>query len=168
MMTRILSFLMISILMACAGGRNNESLYAFESDPPFEVGESYFQKWVAGTPEGGSGFHLAVFVRDIRQDLTIEKLYFRKMVSDARQDQTDIDRYKGYFKNTEGRDVVMSSDATLEAQNTPPVPFPFDLEDDQAVLSYQLAGETYFVLLESLEERPELAYPSRGSGLDEQ
>ena len=168
MMTRILSFLTITVLMACAGGRNNESLYAFESDPPFEVGEGYFQKWVAGTPEGGSGFHLEVYIRDIRQDLTIEKLYFRKMVSDARQDQTDIDRYKGYFKHAEGRDVVMSSDATLEAQNTPPAPFPFDLENDQAVLSYKLGGEIYFVLLESLEERPELAYPSRSSGIDEQ
>jgi len=51
---RILLPILFLSFSNCAGLRVSKS-DMFEKKPPFTVKEAYFQKWVAGIKEGGSG-----------------------------------------------------------------------------------------------------------------
>ena len=110
--------------------------------------------------------HLGVTLSDMTEDVKIGELFFREQVVRARQDQNNPDMFTASYKD-EIRDVIMDGDNLQEAQNTPPISFPFDLEDDEMVLSYSYRGESYFVLITDLEKRPLLAYPGQGGKYDE-
>ncbi|PQB05512.1 hypothetical protein BST85_11865 [Aureitalea marina] len=152
-------------MLACAGGKNNDQAVPFEENPPFTVVSAYYQPWVAGTKNGGKGMHLGVILEEMTEDVRIGEMFFREQVVRARIDQNNPDLFTGSYKE-EARDVIMDGESRQEAQNTPPFSFPFELEEDEMVLSYSFRGESYFVLLADLEKRPLLAYPSQGGRYD--
>lgn len=153
--------------MACAGGKNNDQVVPFEDNPPFEVTSAFYQPWVAGVKKGGKGMHLGVILEEMTEDVEIGDLFFREQVVRARRDPNNPDLFTASYKE-EPRDVVMDADPLQEAQNTPPINFPFELDEEEMVLSYSYQGESYFVLIKDLEKRPLLAYPGQGGQMDEE
>lgn len=162
---RSLSFvtvLLSCLLLGCAGGKNNDQVVPLEENPPFSIQSAYYQPWVAGVKNGGKGMHLGVVLADFTEEVQLGDLFFRERVVRVRQDPDNIDLFTGSFKEQKQRDVIMDGDVVKEAQNTPPVSFPFDLDDDEMVLSYSFRGESFFVLIDEVEKRPLLAYPEQG------
>ena len=70
-----------------------------------------------------------------------------------------MDQYGANFLNETNREIIMSSDSTLEATNVIPQVSPFNLSEKEAVISYILKGEFYYYKISNLEEKPILAYP---------
>ena len=155
------------LLLACAGGKNNDQVVPLEENPPFKVALAYYQPWVAGVKNGGKGMHLGVILEEMTKDVEIGDLFFREEVVRARRDPNNPDLFTASYKE-ESRDVVMDADPLKEAQNTPPINFPFDLDEDEMVLSYSYQGESYFVLIKDLEKRPLLAYPGQGGQMGDE
>ncbi|MBX2828977.1 MAG: hypothetical protein KTR22_12500 [Flavobacteriaceae bacterium] len=152
---------LVACLMAfsnCAGGK--DTMYSLEQEPPFKIAGSYFQKWVAGVEQGGSGVNVYITIKDISEDIEIRNVYFRNKVGKAKVNPSNPDKFVAYFKKEMNRDIIMDSDPAKEAKNTPSDEFPFDLDDDEAVISYfQNDTEKYFKISE-IEEKPMIAYPS--------
>lgn len=150
--------LILALCVSCAGGK--DSIYNYEQEPPFTITTSYFQKWVAGVQEGGSGVNVNLSIDNITEEVAFRHLYFRNKKETATFTPTSPDKIIGYFKTTAKRDVVMDSNPVKEANNTPNDVFPFKLKENEAVLSYYHKGEEKYLKITEIEEKPMIAYPS--------
>ncbi len=161
---QIIAFLFISVLFlgfsGCGSVNTETSDYLFEQNPPFRVEDASFQKWVAGTPEGGSGVNVFINFSDIQNGVVFKDIYFRGNKTEVVTSPAVRVQYVGYFKNEPKQDVLMDSNTVKEAANTPPVKTPFQLNNDNAVISYQFNGKTGYFKIENLEEKQMLAYPA--------
>ncbi|PKA82889.1 hypothetical protein ATE92_1029 [Ulvibacter sp. MAR_2010_11] len=160
----ILGLLGVSILLFsffnCGNTKMTESGYALTENPPFTLGEVYFQEWIAGTPQGGSGTNVHITFENFTEDIVVQDIYFNKKVIKAQNSPQYRKQYVGYFKNEMAQDLVMDSNPVKEAQNTPPKTFPFALKVDEAVVSYLHKGKTAYYKISNMERKPLLAYPA--------
>ncbi len=154
-----LSFLLLSFYN-CGSGNTNDSYIVLEQYPPFQVEAASYQKWVAGTPEGGGGVTVFINFSNIQQGVVFKEIYFRDKNTEVVASAAVRVQYVGYFKNESKRDVIMDSNSINEAANTPPKKSPFQLEDDEAVISYKFNGEIAYFKIEKLEQKEILAYPA--------
>ncbi len=142
----------------CAGGK--DSMYSLEQQPPFKITAAYFQKWVAGVQNGGSGVNVYLKIEGVSEEIEIRDVYFRNKVTKVVSKPGQPDYFIAYFKSQTNRDIVMDSDPKKEAQNTISGDFPFDLKENEAVISYfQKDTEKYFKISD-IQEKPMIAYPS--------
>ena len=161
---KIIAFSCISLLLFsfsnCGSGNTETSTFFFEQNPPFSVEEASYQQWTAGTPEGGSGVNVFINFSDIQEGVVFKEIYFNNMKTEVVMSPTVRVQYVGYFKNEPKRDVIMDSNPINEAANTPPKKIPFQLNDDDAVISYEFNGEMGYFKIENLEQKKMLAYPT--------
>ncbi len=87
-------------------------------------------------------------------------IYFGNKKTKAKNSPQNIDQYVGYFKNETRPDMIMDSDPVQESQNVPPEVIPFQLEENEAVLSYLYEGEVKYLRITNMERKPMLAYPT--------
>lgn len=153
-----LCLLFLAVLVTgCRGFKSN----ALTRTPPFSLKSASYQEWVAGVQSGAAGTNVTIIFNTFTDTVTIDSIYFRKKRVKAKQSANNPLEYTGYFKN-EARDIIMDIDPASEAQNIPPEPFPFDLKDNQAVLSYLHYGKKRYYKVKELEQSPPLAYPAGG------
>lgn len=143
---------------SCAGGK--DAGYSFEQEPPFTLGTVYYQDWVAGVREGGSGTNVHINIDSYTEDVVILNIFFSNKKEKAQNSPQNLDQYVGYFKKKGRPDIVMDGDPIKEAQNTPPEAFPFQLKHNEAVLSYRHNNEVKYVKINNMERKPMIAYPS--------
>jgi len=152
-------------LSSCAGGK--ETGFSFDQEPPFTLGDVYYQDWVAGVREGGSGTNVYITIDSYIDEVVIKDIYFRNKKLKAQNTPQNRDQYIGYLKNQPRPDIIMDIDPVKESQNIPPESFPFQLEEDEAVLSYLHNEEIKFLKISKMEQKPMIAYPGVNSkGID--
>jgi len=139
-------------------------VYQLEEEPPFTLTDVYFQDWVAGVESGGSGTRLHLSVTSNAGNIRLMHAYFHEQKVRIDQNETDPDTYVVNFEKGMGKDRIMDLNAVNEAKNVPEEEFPFDLEENEAVLSYLIEGELKFYLIGPIVEKPMLAYPGVGEG----
>ena len=159
--------LLIMGLMSCSSQKT------LESQPPFSVERPTVQYWEGGREE--SGFGMRFRARWNPKDpvaIQADSLFFRGKrykleVTDSETGfilQASRDEYP-----REKPDIIMHADSTREIGNQPPKPlpspkaFPFDLEPDEAVISYILKaeGKKYYAKITGIVEQPSRIYPGR-------
>lgn len=115
----------------------------------------YFQTWVAGVRGGGSGLNLVLSKSFLKEIVPIQ-VYFRNKITSAEEKKSDfVAYYKGTLNqlkdiNKEVEEVIIESSR----------PFPFDLEDNEAVISYQNNGEIRYLKIVNISQKESIAYPS--------
>lgn len=158
--SKVIGLSLVLFGITSCGGTRSDGAYPFEENPPFTLGTVAYQEWVAGAPGGGSGINVFIPVEEFRAEVKFREIYFRKQVVKVKSRPDNPDLFMGYFETKLNRpDVVMDGDHMKEAKNTPPKQFPFDLEDDEAVLSYEYGGEILYMMIYEMEQKPMLAYP---------
>ncbi len=150
-----MSFVLFSF-SNCGGSKADASKYSLTQTPDFTLGEVYYQDWVSGIQEGGSGTNVYISFNNFTKDIVVKDIYFRKKILEAQQNGN---QYIGYYKNEMERDIIMDGDPKKEAQNTPPKKFPFDLKDNEAVISYLQSGEMKYYKISGMEKKDMIAYP---------
>jgi len=140
-------------------GSSQATSYKLTQNPPFTIANVFYQDWVAGVQDGGSGTDVHITFNNISEDVKIDKIYFRNKIKKAKKAAQAQNQYIGYFNNTTNRDIVMDSDPKKEAQNTPPEVFPFTLTENEAVVSYTQNGTTKYYKISSIRQKEALAYP---------
>jgi hypothetical protein len=143
----------------CGGTQRTNNMKEFAQNPPFKIAEAYYQNWVAGLKEGGSGTNVHIIFSEMETDVVIQNIYFRKHVLEAKGNINEPKQFVGYLKNEGQRDVIMDSDPIKEAQNTPSKPFPFELENNQAVVEYWFGGKKNYYKIENLSQKEMIPYP---------
>lgn len=159
----ILFLLAVSLLLLsfsnCGGAKADGSKMSFEKNPPFKISEAYYQNWVAGIKEGGSGTNIHIHFSEIDPNAVLQNIYFRNRILEAKGNINEPKQFVGYLKNEAQRDVIMDADPLEEAQNTPPKTFPFQLENNQAVLEYWFEGKKRYFKISNLVQKEMIPYP---------
>ncbi len=152
-------FAMVFSLFGCASQKK------FEKQPPFELGTASCQAWKGGRAESGSGVVLTIPISgENMEQVQLKQAYFRQKIADITMESAEEGwLIKANFRNqnVEKPDIIMDADPRKEVGNRPPQPrqeFPFELEQDQCVISY-LDGDTEkYVKIEGVKEKKPLTY----------
>ena len=160
LITTILCF----TLMQCNSAKQVENATVkkeimLETNPSITVNQPYFQKWVAGIEAGGSGINIYFPNLINKENYTLKQVYFRGMVANI------LSGKASYFANLKQKqnDIIMSNEPQAEFGNTLPnnaESFPFNLKQDQCVISYHDNGETKYVKIYGIVEKQGAFYPS--------
>ena len=166
-MTKIFKFISLPIFISvvivglsrCGSAQNSERAIVIEQNPPFKLKEAYYQKWVAGTKEGGSGTNVHLDFENIQPNVVIQDLYFKNNVLEVKNSGTTPMSYVAHVTPNSNNDVLMDIDPTKEAKNVPSKTFPFELKTNEAVIGYSVGGEKKYFKINHLVEKREIAYP---------
>ena len=113
----------------------------FEQDTPFTIKPVVFQEWYAGIKVGGTGINIFVPVYNIDNNITLDEIYFRNLKGKLVKSG---DKYTAILKNP-------SKDYTFQIPEKPS-DYPFDLKDNECVISYVENGDTKFHKIVALNE----------------
>ena len=150
---------MVFSLLGCSSQKK------FETQAPFELGDASCQSWTGGRAEGGSGMLLTIPVSgENMEEMQLRKAYFRERVADLTlEDTEDGWLVKANFldQTLDKPDIIMHADPKKEVGNRPPRPkakFPFELGQDQCVISYMEGDTEKFFRIEGVQEKKPLIY----------
>lgn len=153
----ILSILPLVFFASCGTGQK------LQQNAPATIEDAHFQKWISGAKGMGSGINIAIVFKNTPKDITLKDVYFRSMKTELVTKLKELNTFRGYLKtkyNTQ-EDLVMDADPKKEYGNKPPKikeEFPFELKDNEAVISYVKNGKTLFYKT-TLKERDVKSYP---------
>ena len=159
------TLLVFAGLSSCGGSKQNESAPTFKKNPPFTLKSSYYQDWVAGIEEGGSGTRVFFTFDRLRENVVLKEIFYKNMKTEAKTSSNMRMQYKGEFKEVP-RDFIMDSDPMKEAENKFVSAFPFNLAPNECVFSYTFKNELYYYKIENMERKESLAYPQGNPNRD--
>lgn len=157
-------FALVSLFFALSFSQCSSSKKILES-APVTLGEVYFQSWVAGVQGGGSGINLFIPIGESSQSsMVLDSVYFRGKVAKL-ETKTDNTLYIGRFLTAANQqsDLKMTNEDNGEYGNVLPSStgnFPFQLKDNECVVSYQENNNTKYFKIENISEKARVDYPS--------
>ena len=144
--------------------------------PPFSINNPSYQQYVGGREESGTGFILQLPVDvEAGNEIDFLEVFFKGHVLEAeiKEDGENLRIVCNYKDTSEDKkpDIIMHSDPKEEVGNQPPgsinrknADFPFDLNRDEAVVSYKvMTGDpknnkvTYFKIT-GIKSKPSRIY----------
>ena len=143
----------------CSSSKNPSEI-ALEISMPLTIEKPYFQSWIAGIQGGGSGINL--YLPSQNTTFKLDSAYFRGMTSKVKIINTG---FVSHFKTTlnQKEDIIMSEEDNAEYGNQIPEnknPFPFQLKENECVISYLEDNRTKYFKILNLYEMPIQLYPS--------
>lgn len=152
---KTISILIIAITLIQCGSSK------FVDNPPFTVNSAFFTEWVGGQP-GVSGTNVVVNYTS-SEDIKFDSIYFRNRVEKLQdKGMNDQKTIVGYFTNPVKEDIIIDKNPTKELNNRPPnqKKNPFDLKENEAVISFKEGDKTKYYKISSLEKKEQQYYPS--------
>ncbi len=113
-----------------------------EVTPVLKLDKVIFQEWYAGIKVGGTGIN--IFFPNLKSDqnIQLETVYFRNMIGKIQKEDAI---YSAVLKND-------SPHYTWQPAKKP-ADYPFDLADNECVISYKENGATKYLKVASIEEK---------------
>lgn len=120
----------------------SQQLATLENNPVLQLDKVHFQEWYAGIKVGGTGINM--FFPNIKtdKDIQLETVYFRNMKGKLQKEKA---MYSAVLKNE-------SPYYTWQPAKKP-ADYPFDLKDNECVISYTENGKTKYLKIENLDEK---------------
>lgn len=140
----IFSAVIISSLFTnCAGNKN------LQEKAPAKIGKAYVQNTQ-------TGFELYIPIKTLQtKNVSLENVYFRGRKASVQIHPQHSGIYYAQFE-TAKNDMIMSSDHKEEYGNKAPVKmekFPFDLDQDEAVIEFSQDGKMKYYKIEGITDR---------------
>ena len=152
---------MLSILTIIFGFSQCGSL-KFKDNPPFIITSATYVDWVGGQP-GIKGTNVKInYTSDT--DIKFENVYFQNRITKLQTKKAISGKLViGYFStSTRQNEIVLDANPVKELNN--PIPetqkFPFDLKENEAVISYRIKGKIKFHKIKSLNKEKFISFPS--------
>jgi hypothetical protein len=155
---KYLSLCIAIILSSCSSQKNYKTM----SSTDFKTAEqAYFESWTGGAPGSGSGVTL-YFPSSILEGHLLQAVYFQGMENagpsfTSTDKQMLVTRFQ-LVRTPEERNL----DPKNEYGNKAPQleDFPFKLLKNQAVIAFDVDGDTQYIKLVHITQRETIAYPS--------
>jgi len=120
----------------------------------------YYQHWTAGVRGGGGGINL-VISKSALPNITPIKAFFKNQEANIEHKKYDfVARFKTTYNQTKDDNLQKEHLAKNNISKKHSKPFPFQLNDNEAVLSYLEKGNIKYLKLMHIPEKEMLAYPS--------
>ena len=127
------------------------SAQKLEQDAPFKTSKAYYQKWIAGRQGGGSGINVFIPVTTPLVSVKLDSLYFRGQKVILQLEPSNGSLFTGrIITENNQRDGFKASTTEM----------PFELNDNQAVISYIENGITKYFKIDNIVEKQMQQYPS--------
>ena len=124
----------------------------FVTNPPFEINSAEYNTWVGGLP-GVSGINVKIKLKE-KSTIQFDSLYFKMRVTkvETKNSTLLIAHYSTSKKNPS--DIILDIDPKKELKNQIPrqQTIPFELEENEAVLSYQFKGKTRYIKIKDIKK----------------
>ena len=160
----VLLFVMLTSFTQCKSSKkinDNQQAFKLEENASFTLSETYFQSRVAGVKGGGSGIHMYINVLTNTNNVVLDSVYFKGLKAKVEVSKMG---YIASFKTkaNQKEDIVMSNNKSAEYGNQIPTKqdFPFDLKDNEAVISYTENATLKYLLIKNIKEKSRIEYPS--------
>lgn len=137
------------------------SAQKLQKEAPISISRIEVQQWLAGIQGGGSGINMEIQVSE-KTTINLDSVFFRGLRAKLKPAKTD---YIAKFISSENqkREVIMSNKPNAEYANKLPVIIqksPFELKDNECVISYKEAGKTKYFMYSNVIEKRRLDFPS--------
>lgn len=157
---RVVAYIILALGFSMSSCSSQKKLV---DNPPVALGEASCYNWVGGRAESGSGTMLTIPLENELSGVSLQQAFFRGKITDIDVVNTEDGWVaKANFKKQreEKPDIVMHADGMQEVGNQPPKikeEFPFELEQDECVISY-IEEETikYYKLSNVKELKPKM------------
>ncbi|TDE46690.1 hypothetical protein E0I26_00995 [Flavobacterium rhamnosiphilum] len=139
-----------------------------QTDFPQEIKSVYFQKWIGGREETGSGINFYIeFKKPLSGNIKLKKIYFHNQESSL-EEVTKNTFVAHFYQRNKSFDLIMDKDSLKEYGNKAPIIVKpkFALKPNEALLEYKKKGKTQFFKISNPKERPMIAYPSMNKPKD--
>ncbi len=113
----------------------------FEKQTPFTVRPVVFQEWYAGIKVGGTGINVFIPISNVNEGVVLNEVYFRNLKGKLVKNEN---KYTAILKNP-------SPNYTFQKAERP-ADYPFQLKEDECVISYLENGQTKYHKIISLKE----------------
>jgi len=161
-MRTIKKLLLIPILVIITMSFMQCSSAQLDKKIPVKITEAFYQDWVGGRP-GSKGTLVSIKLNNPDTKMTFDSIYFNskavKLQSNLIENELTL---KGNFKViTKPNDMIMHADSTKEYGNTAPKlasKVPFELEKDEAVISYIINDKKRYFKVENIKKTKTLFY----------
>ena len=150
-------FRLLLLMIVLVSFSQCSSAQKLQKEAPTAFGEVYFQSWVAGVKGGGAG--LNIFIETQTDKIILDSVYFRGEVSKLEVKPANKLRYIGRFISESNKKQNPLTEATNTEDLDTNLKMPFDLKDDECVVSYNLNGITKYFKLSNVREKQGLALP---------
>jgi len=127
----------------------------FDKTPPFTVTEATYTNWVGGI-KGVRGVNVVINYTS-SSEVKFDSIYFINKVikiefKSVKEQQVLVGHFNTSSVNSK-EDLVLHADSTKELKNTIPSlkKFPFELKENEAVISYQEGKKTKYFKVENIK-----------------
>jgi hypothetical protein len=132
------------------------SAQKLQKKAPIVFGETYYEQWVSGVAGGPSGINVFIELKD--ESLQLDSIYFRGKVSKFEVKPSNKLLFIGRFitESKDNIDMMISTNTNEEYSNKAPelpIKIPFELENDECVVSYKISGKTKYYKIANLVKK---------------
>lgn len=141
-----LAFLVFTLFLQCS------STQKLQENVSFKVEQPYFQKWVAGVKNGGSGINIFIPVTNLKTNITLDSLYFRghKVLLETKPNNPNLFIGRILTEANQNEDFSPKTEAEI----------PFDLKENEAVIIYTENDKKKYYKIENIKEKQAEYFPS--------
>ena len=121
---------------------------------PFNVAGATYHSWVGGQP-GVSGTNVIIGVSN-DTEITFKKVYFQNKVVDVTTENRNGKKYvvANISTSTRKEAIIGETDSAVKSK-----PIPFQLETNEAVVSYISGKKTYYYKVSKIKKTETIFYP---------
>ena len=128
-----------------------------------KVEKAFYNKWFGGQ-RGVRGTKVEIHLKDALEVIFVA-LYFQGKRTKVEVSQMEkFTRIIAHFSTLKrkNRNLILDADITKELENTLPSleEFPFQLKENEAILSYKKEGKTLYFKIENIKKLQSISFPS--------
>ena len=128
-----------------------------------KVEKAFYNKWFGGQP-GVRGTKVEIHLKDASEVIFVA-LYFQGKRTKVEVSQMEkFTRIIAHFSTSKrkNRNLILDADITKELENTLPSleEFPFQLKENEAMLSYKKENKTVYFKIENIKKVQSIPFPS--------
>ena len=128
-----------------------------------KVEKAFYNNWFGGQP-GVRGTKVEIHLKDASEVIFVA-LYFQGKRTKVEVSKIEkFTRIIAHFSTSKrkNRNLILNADMTKELENTLPSleEFPFQLKENEAILSYKKENKTLYFKIENIKKVQSIAFPS--------
>lgn len=152
--SKLITFFLSIVLLSC--GSSKTDIQNLEDQT--QIKEVYSQAWVAGVRGGGAGINVFVNLNSpFEKGLVLEKVQFKNY--EATFEKTNELSYIARIDTGQNKLHKINIETTNEVEVMVEEP-KINIKEKQAILFFTKEGKMYSKIIENVEEREMIAYPS--------
>lgn len=148
----IILLIAILVLGSCS------SVKKLEVSAPFTLGETYAQKWMLKDKPEVTGYEVIIPILSLDKDEAILKNLYHK--GKMRSLEIRLTEAGNVAIAEFGREAVEKDTLSIVPTETYEEPFPFELTETQAVISYVNNEKVKYYKINGIQQHPKVSYPT--------